>query len=324
MRSRSNRRSSAPTVARPRNTPDPAGADQPGERTHALVEPFAEDDEGEHQHQPLTELVEPDRGDRSDGPGRVHDVAEPVGELHADPSELVSQQLGPLRQLVRTQVAADASREERGGHPHHGGRRDDGAVAEGIGDETSGEDADEQGDGAADRRDRVGGEQVLGRNQARHDRLRGGEEEPVHRRHEQRAPVVHGRLLGGAREHEEDGRGPQQRGHDHDPSPRPPVDEHPDERPDHRERHDHDRGCQREARGRRRAFGGEGERRDERRLDEAVGGLAHEPNREQPAEVGVAQGISWVPHDGDGPRAHRAHRRAGLQSRWGSGRYPGA
>ena len=118
-----------PPVERPdgrqaQEHPDPAGADQPRERSDALVEALAEHDEREHQDQPLPQLVEPDRRDRSDRPGRVHDVAQPVGELHADPSELVAQQLGGLRQLVRAEVAADACGERRGGHPHRRPPRD--------------------------------------------------------------------------------------------------------------------------------------------------------------------------------------------------------
>ena len=39
----------------------------------------------------------------------------------------------------------------------------------------------------------------------------------------------------------------------------------------------------------------------------AVGGLADEPDREEPAEVGVAQGVSQAPDACRGGNAHRRH-----------------
>ena len=43
------------------------------------------------------------------------------------------------------------------------------------------------------------------------------------------------------------------------------------------------------------AFGRERERGHERRLDEPVGALADQPDREQPAEIGVAEASRMVP-----------------------------
>jgi hypothetical protein len=200
----------------PREHPHATGADEPGERAHTLVEALAEDHQGQHEDEPLPDLVEPDRRDRTHRPGRVHDVAQPVAELHRHPPHLVAQQLGRLRQLQRPQVAADVTGQRRGAHPHRGGERNDRDGAEGVGHESAREHTDEQGDRAAHGRDGVRGEQVLGRHETGHHRLGRGEVEAVHRGHEQRPAVVERGLPGRAREHEEDGRRPQQRGHDHD------------------------------------------------------------------------------------------------------------
>ena len=280
----------------------PAGADQPRERAHALVEALLEDDERENEHESLPHLVDRDRGDRADGPRGTNDVADPVRELHADPPDLVSEELRGLGELMRPKVATDRDRDARRDQPGGRGDRDDRDVPVGVGHESPREDPDEQRDRAADRRDRVRGQEILGRNQPRHHGLCGREEEPVHRDDPQRPRVEQERATVGVQQDEEGGCGAQDRRDHHDLAARPSVDEDPREGPEDRERDDHDRRRQREARRGRRSLGREDERGDERRLDEPVGGLAHEPDPQEPPEVGVAQRIANAPHlPGHGP-----------------------
>ena len=163
-------------------------------------------------------------------------------------------------------------------------------------------------DRAADRGQRVRHQQVLGRHESRYHRLRGRQEEPVHRQDDQRACVEHDRCMHRIEQHQPYERRLDPRRDREDATPRPAVDEHAGERPDDGERHGDDhRGLEQPHR-RALLVRGEDDRRDQRDLEEPVRELAGHPHQEQTPEVGTAERATRALERA--PRRHGGHRRA--------------
>jgi hypothetical protein len=162
-------------------------ADQVGERRHPFLEPVAEHEERQHEDDPLSHLIERDRDDRPERSRRPEEAARPVGELVDDPPQLVPNRR--LRKTVRDERRRDPGGDRRRGDPLRPRETDHDRIVGEVGHPTPDEHAGEQGDRAADDRDRVRDQEVLGRDQTRHDGDRGREVEAVHREHPQRAEI---------------------------------------------------------------------------------------------------------------------------------------
>ncbi len=154
--------------------------------------------------------------------------------------------------------------------------------------------AEHEPDGAADavrggaerRRHGVRGEQQPPLDDVRQRRGQRGQQEPVHGQHDEREHVDRGPDAG--RHHHGRGRERQHEPH-HVPDEQhlaawPPVEQHARPRSDDRERRQQHRERGRDAPGGRRVLGGEEEQGREAHLEHAVGALADEPHRQEPAE----------------------------------------
>ena len=310
-----NRRTRGPTVAIPADHADPARPDHVRDRPDALAELVAEHDEHQRQDDPLPELVDREGRDRADRARRPPQHAQRVAELGEHASHLVAEQLGRLGQREGRQVRRDPRRDPRRDHPAHARDHDrDRRRAHDLGELAADVDAQQVRERAADRDDRVRGQQVVGRGEAGHHGAGGRELEPVHRDHRERAEVEGRGAPDRADQDQREERRLQQGGEPEDRPARPPVDEHPDERSEQGEgeRRDDPREEQVEQGA---ALPGGQHRGQERHLEEPVAPLAHEPDRQQPPEIGAAHGATDVRQGGVGHRGHPMHGCRALPSR---------
>ena len=273
----------------PRQDADAARPHDVREGADPRAEDVAEHDEREREDDALPDLIERDRRDRTDRPRRSNQHARAVEHLRDHATDLVLQGSRGSSDRHRRQVGVDPRRDRRGREPAQPGDHHDRRRSDRTGDLSTDEDADEEREGAAHRRERVRHQQVLDRHQPRHDRGGGREVEAVDRQHDQRAQVERHRLPDRIEQHQADERHLQQGRERQDPSPPPSVDEHADERSEQRERQrgDH-RGLEQAHRG---AVLGRGEhhRGDQRGLEAPVAGLAGQADREEAPEILTAE-----------------------------------
>jgi hypothetical protein len=190
---------------------------------------------------------------------------------------------------------------EQGRDEVDGGRRTENGEI-GVGQQLhsrTGAAADEEGGRAGRRGDRVGHHQLVGVDNVRQSRGQPGEQEPVHPEGEQHSQVERETSVAKsndcADDQHQDGAGDV--GAEQDLPPRPPVEQHAGERPEHRVRQQSHREQPRNRRRIRRPLRREQHVRRQRDLEHTVAELRAEPDGEQPPEVTPPQQPAQIPDE---------------------------